>query len=141
MGTHSPPQRGHSSPHFSAHVYNGQAAGWIKIHLGVEASLSPGHIVLDGDPAPSRKGAHQFCIYCDLHICAVYICTRQFHYPESRMHHFSTDIVALNVRGKRPPCEILGGAKDQGAIVRFPTCDPTCLHFTLCCQLVIQMLK
>jgi len=26
--------------------------GWIKMKLGVEVGLSPGHIVLDGDPAP-----------------------------------------------------------------------------------------
>jgi len=27
--------------------------------LGTEIGLSPGHIVLDGDPALPRKGAHQ----------------------------------------------------------------------------------
>jgi len=27
--------------------------------LGTEVGLGPGDIVLDGDPAPSRKGAHQ----------------------------------------------------------------------------------
>jgi len=33
-------------------------AGWIKIALGMEVSLGPGHIVLDGDPAPlPKKGA------------------------------------------------------------------------------------
>jgi len=26
-------------------------AGWIKIALGMEVGLGPGHIVLDGDPA------------------------------------------------------------------------------------------
>jgi len=26
--------------------------------LGIEASLGPGHIVLDGDPAPPQKRAH-----------------------------------------------------------------------------------
>ena len=32
--------------------------GWIKMALGVEVGLSPGHIVLDGDPAapPQKKG-------------------------------------------------------------------------------------
>ena len=33
-------------------VYCGQMVGWIKMKLGVEVGLSPGHIVLDGDPAP-----------------------------------------------------------------------------------------
>jgi len=27
-------------------------AGWIKMPFGTEVSLSPAHIVLDGDPAP-----------------------------------------------------------------------------------------
>ena len=48
------PKRG---PQFSAHVYCGQTAGWIKTALGMEVGLSPGHILLDGNPAPlPRKG-------------------------------------------------------------------------------------
>jgi len=44
---------------------------WIKMKLGTEAGLGPGHIVLDGDPAPlPKKGrgtaapkfsAHVYC--------------------------------------------------------------------------------
>ena len=34
-------------------------AGWIKMSLGTEVGLGPGGIVLDGDPAPTRKGAQQ----------------------------------------------------------------------------------
>jgi len=30
--------------------------GWIKIALGMEVGLGPGHIVLDGDPAPPKGG-------------------------------------------------------------------------------------
>jgi len=37
-------------------VFCGQAVGWIKIKLGMEEGFGPGHIVLDGDPAPP-KGA------------------------------------------------------------------------------------
>jgi len=33
-----------------------QIVGWIKIPLGVEVGLGPGHIVLDGDPAPPKRG-------------------------------------------------------------------------------------
>ena len=33
-------------------VYCGQTVGRIKMKLGVEIGLGPGHIVLDGDPAP-----------------------------------------------------------------------------------------
>jgi len=44
-------------PHFSAHVYCGQTAGWIKMPVGTKVGLSSGYIVLDGNPAaPSQKG-------------------------------------------------------------------------------------
>jgi len=47
-------------PQFLAHVYYCQMTGWIKIPPGMEVGLSPGGIMLDGDPAPpSRKGAQQ----------------------------------------------------------------------------------
>jgi len=49
-GDTTPPKRGTTHPHFSAHVYCGQTAGWIKMPRGVEVGLGPGHIVLDGDP-------------------------------------------------------------------------------------------
>jgi len=40
--------------------------GWIKMPLDVEVGLGPGHIVLDGDPALSKKGVHpQF----SAHVC------------------------------------------------------------------------
>ena len=42
-------------PRFSAHVYCGQTAGWIKMALGMQVGLGPGHIVLDGDQFPLRK--------------------------------------------------------------------------------------
>jgi len=44
-------------------VYCGQTVGWIKIPLGTEVGVGPGHIVLDGDPAPPRKGAQQSPIF------------------------------------------------------------------------------
>ena len=53
------PRKGAEHPHFSAHVYCGQTAGWIRIPLGTEVSLGPGDIVLHGDPAPPRKAAQQ----------------------------------------------------------------------------------
>jgi len=37
------------------HVYSGQRVGWIKMILGTEVGLGPGHIMLDGDPAPLPK--------------------------------------------------------------------------------------
>jgi len=39
-------------------VHCGQIVGWIKMKLGVEVGLSPGHVALDGDPAPSSQRGH-----------------------------------------------------------------------------------
>jgi len=69
MGTPLPSQKGGGVPQFSAHVYCGQMAGWIKMALAMVVGLSPGDFVLDGDPAPVQKGskpppqfsAHFYC--------------------------------------------------------------------------------
>jgi len=57
-----------TAPPFSAHVCCDQTAGWIKMPLGTEVGLEPRQIVLDGDPAPSKKGAqHPYFsahVYC-----------------------------------------------------------------------------
>jgi len=42
------PSKKGTAPHFSAHIYCGQTAGWIKMPLGTEVDLGPGHTVLDG---------------------------------------------------------------------------------------------
>ena len=58
-GDPAPPSpRGGQTPKFSAHVYCGQTAGWIKMVVGTEVGLSPGDFALDGDPAasPPPKG-------------------------------------------------------------------------------------
>ena len=36
-------------------VYCGQMVGQIKMKLGMEVGLGPGHVVLDGDPASPSK--------------------------------------------------------------------------------------
>ena len=36
-------------------VYCGQMVGWIKMKLAMQVGLGPGHIVLDGDPAPPQS--------------------------------------------------------------------------------------
>ena len=47
---------GGRAPKFSAHVYCGQTAGWMKLVLGTtEVGLSPGDFVLDEDPVPFPK--------------------------------------------------------------------------------------
>jgi len=68
VGPSSPSQKGHSTRHFSAHVYCGRTAGWIEMPVGREVDLAPGQIVLDGDPAPLERGtaaplflAHVYC--------------------------------------------------------------------------------
>ena len=56
------------APQFSAHVYCGQTAGWIKMALGMEVGLGPSHNVLDGTqlPSPKRGQNPQFSVryYC-----------------------------------------------------------------------------
>ena len=59
MGLSYPQKKGHTHPtHFLAHVCCGQMAGWMKMPLGTEIELGPGHTVLDGVTAPA-KGAQQ----------------------------------------------------------------------------------
>jgi len=57
-GPSSPsPKRGQSTPpQVLAHVYCGQTAWWIKMALGMQVGLGPGHIVQDGKPAPQKGG-------------------------------------------------------------------------------------
>jgi len=49
------PYKGHT-PQFSANVCCGQTAGSIKMQLGTEIGLGPGDTVLDGVPAPPKRG-------------------------------------------------------------------------------------
>ena len=58
MGTQLPPLQKRHSPQFLGHVCCGQTAGWIKMPLRMNVDLSPGHIVLDEDPAPPTKNGH-----------------------------------------------------------------------------------
>jgi len=48
-------------------VYCSHTVGWIRMPLGLEVGLRPGHIVLDGDlaPLPQRSKASQF----SAHVC------------------------------------------------------------------------
>jgi len=60
VGDHAPPKRG-AQPQFSAHLYCGQTAGWIKVILGRDVGLGPCDIVLGGDPVRSRRVFNQHC--------------------------------------------------------------------------------
>ena len=48
-------------------VHCDQTVAWIKMKLGMQVGLGPGHVVLDGDPAPPPSKGHspQF----SAHIC------------------------------------------------------------------------
>jgi len=48
-------------------VYCGQTVGWIKMKLGMEVGLSPGHIVLDRDPP--KRGTLAQPPHFSVHVC------------------------------------------------------------------------
>jgi len=66
-GPSSAPPEVHS-PQFLDHVCSGQMAGWLKMPLGREAGISPGDVVLDGDPAPLPKTGHS-TLHFSAHVC------------------------------------------------------------------------
>jgi len=51
----SPYDIGPLSVLFVTLMHCGQTVGWIKMLLGMEVGLGPGHIVLDRDPAPVQQ--------------------------------------------------------------------------------------
>ena len=59
-GGPAPSQKWAELPQYSANVYSGQTAAWIKMPLGTEVGLRVGlrDIVLDEDPATPGKRAH-----------------------------------------------------------------------------------
>ena len=65
-GDPAPRKRG-TAPKFSAHVYCGQTAGWMKMPLCTDIDLGPGHIVLDGDPVPPSLKEAQPLIFDWMH--------------------------------------------------------------------------
>ena len=58
-----PQKGGRAAPKFSAHVYCGQTARWIKMVLGMEIGLSQGDFVLNGDPARPLNFRSMFIIF------------------------------------------------------------------------------
>jgi len=64
---------------FMAHIYCGQTAGWMQTPLGTEVDLGPGHVVLDGVPAPRETGTaarHLFspCLFCKATVAHLSYC-------------------------------------------------------------------
>ena len=68
MGTQFPLPQRDTAPAIFGRICCGQTAGWIKTALGMKVDLGPGHIVLDRDPAPPKRGhsPHHFSahVYC-----------------------------------------------------------------------------
>ena len=104
-GRSSPSPKRKRSLRFSAHVYCGQTAGWIKMALGMGVGLgsgTPGHILLDGDPAPQFL-AHYIllwrngCIYQDT---TWYGGRPQ---PEPRQHCVRWGFSSQSHKGAQPP--------------------------------------
>ena len=62
-------QKGAEPPQFSTHVYRGQTAAWIKMPLGMEVGLGPGHIVLDGTQLPLPEKGHNPPIFGPCLLC------------------------------------------------------------------------
>jgi len=75
-------------------VYCGQTVGWSKMKLGMQVGLGPGHIVLDGDPAPPHTVGHsaqfsahiccgQMAAWINISLCVeLGLCVRQTLVPE-----------------------------------------------------------
>jgi len=49
-----PPKKG--APQFSAHVYCGQTAGYIRMPLGTEVNIGAGDVALHGTQLPPKRG-------------------------------------------------------------------------------------
>ena len=52
-----PNKGGEALSQFSAYLYCGQTAGWMKLALGMEVGLSPGDCVRWGPSPPPQKGS------------------------------------------------------------------------------------
>jgi len=57
-GDPAPSPKRDAAPQFSAHVYCGQTATWIKMPLGTEVGLGLRDIVLDGDTSSLPLKGH-----------------------------------------------------------------------------------
>ena len=83
MGTQLRPHKGHSSPQFSARVYCGQLAGWIKMPPGTAVGLYALDTVLDD--TCRQPGASSRVLNCGhstqySHLVMVALCNRADHY-------------------------------------------------------------
>ena len=123
MGTKPPPpKRGHSSPQFSAHVCCGQTAGWIKMPLGMEVGLGPGHKLPGLKGAQSPLFGYVYCGQSARRMMGQYATWYESR-PRPRPHC---------VRKKLPP----KGAQPPifGSCLLWPNGRPSQLLLSACCK-------
>jgi len=88
-------------------VYCGQTVGWIKMKLGMQVGLGPGHIVLDGDPAPPPQKGGAARLFSD-HFCSGQMAAR-IKMPLDTEVGLGQDDIALD-EDPAPPPQKCGGA-------------------------------
>jgi len=76
------PKRGQSSPNFGPRC--GQTAECTKLPLGMEVGLGPGHIMLDGDLALSKRGTAPIFDPCVLW-ATIHMARRWGHFVAKRL--------------------------------------------------------
>ena len=60
-------------------VYCGQTVGWIKMKLGMQVGLVPGHIVLDGGPTPPQRGGASLTNFRPISVVAKWLLVLRSH--------------------------------------------------------------
>jgi len=94
-----------AEPQFSAHLYCGQTAGYIKMPLDMEVGLIPGDSLLDGDPASLRKRGRSPQFSANVY-CGTPGCTRNATWyggrPQPRRLCVRWDPAPLPKRGRSP---------------------------------------
>ena len=133
MGTQfSRLQKGAQRPlEFAAHVYCGQTAGWIKIPLGIEVGLGPGHIVLDGDPVPPQKGAQPSPIFVPCLLWSNGWMDQEFKMPLGTKVGLVPCHIALDVKPAHPPKGV--HPPIFGRCLLWPNARPSQLLLSTCC--------
>jgi len=112
-------------------VYCGQTVGWIKMKLGTQAGLGPGHNVLDGDPDPLPLKGHS-PIPISAHDCCGQM-ARWIKMPLCRKAGLDPSDIVLD--GKPAPLP-KKGAKPPifGPCLLWPNGRPSQLLLNTCCH-------
>ena len=84
-------------------VYCGQTVGWIEMKLVMQVDLSPGHIVLDGDPAPPSPKRHSSQIFGPCLLWSNGWMDKEFKMPLGMEVGFGPGHIVLDVDRAPPP--------------------------------------